>query len=413
MKNLFIRNAELDGVRTNIRIEGNRFVAISKDATPGKEDEIIEAEGFAIVPPFYNAHTHAAMSLLRGYADDMPLFTWLNEHIWPFEAKITPKDVYIGSRLAILEMIKSGTVFYNDMYWETEETFRATEEMGIRGAMGMSFMDRQSEDVWNYNWDCLERYKGKSSRVWMTVAPHAPYTVSEPLWIKCAEMAKKYNTNLHFHLAETEKEVADCVSEHGLTPVRWLDKMGILGPNCIAAHVVHVDEEETQILIDRGVAIAHNPISNMKLSSGYFKSEMMANMNAKVIIGTDGCSSNNNLDMQEETKFAAMIGKCNYGPETLPVGKLKDWAITNGPKVFGIDAGEIAVGKIADALLINLNNERFVPNFNFESNWFYASNSEAVDTMICDGRIVMRNRHVDGEEEIISEAKECCKKWKR
>lgn len=216
---------------------------------------------------------------------------------------------------------------------------------------------------------------------------------------------------MHFHLSETEKEVNDCIAEHGLTPVRWLDKMGVLGPNCIAAHVVHVDEEEMQILKERGVAIAHNPVSNMKLSSGYFKSKQMIEAGCNVLIGTDGCSSNNNLDMQEEAKFAAMIAKCNYGPETLPVDTVLKWSTINGAKFFGIDGGEIAVGKVADALLVNLNHERFVPNFNFNSNLIYASSCEAIDTMICNGEIIMRNRKVKGEEEIIAKAKECSKKW--
>ena len=406
-----IQNVSLNGTTTNIRISGKKFSEIGSSLSPTAEETLINGDGFAIIPPFYNAHTHAAMSLLRGYADDMALFPWLTEHIWPFEAKMTTEDIRIGSELAILEMIKSGTVFYNDMYWQTEVTFEVTEAMGIRGAMGVSLMDNLGEENIAERIDSIERHQGKSDRVFMTVAPHAPYTVSEKLWIRCAEAAQKYNTFMHFHLSETEKEVNDCVAEHGLTPVRWLDKMGVLGPNCVAAHVVHVDEEEMQILKERGVAVAHNPVSNMKLSSGYFKSKPMIEAGCNVLIGTDGCSSNNNLDMQEEAKFAAMIAKCNYGPETLPVDTVLKWSTTNGAKFFGIDGGEIAVGKVADALLVNLNHERFVPNFNFNSNLIYASSCEAIDTMICNGEIIMRNRKVKGEEEIIARAKECSKKW--
>lgn len=411
MKSLFLKDVLLNGTHTNIRITGNRFSSISTTITPEQDDEVIEANQFAIVPPFYNAHTHAAMSLLRGYADDMPLFPWLNDHIWPFEAKMTAEDIYIGTRLAILEMIKSGTVFYNDMYWMMDAVWKATEEMGVRACLGVTVMDNLGEEKLRKSFDLIEEYQEKSPLISMSVAPHAPYTVSDKLWVRSAEYAKQHNTILHFHLSETEKEVADCVAEHGLTPVRWLDSLGVLSSNCVAAHVVHVDEEEIQILKERGVAIAHNPVSNMKLASGYFKSLQMQESANKVMIGTDGCSSNNNLDMQEETKFAAMIAKCNYGPETLPVDVLKQWSLTNAPKVFGIDAGEIAVGKLADALLLDMNNERFVPNFNMYSNWFYASNCEAINTMICNGKILMRNRKVQGEDEIIETAKKCSMKW--
>ncbi len=411
MKTLFIRNVLLNGTRTNIRITGNKFSEIGEKIFPTAKDEVIEANGYAIVPPFYNAHTHAAMTLLRGYADDMALFPWLNDYIWPFEAKMTKEDIYIGSKLAILEMIKSGTVFYNDMYGDADMTFRATEEMGIRAALGIPFMDMFGEESIEQRFDLLERLNGTSELVQVTVAPHAPYTVGEKLWLRCAEMAEKHNTMLHFHLSETEKEVQDCVAEHGLTPVRWLDKMGILGPNCIAAHVVHVDDEEINILKERGVVIAHNPVSNMKLSSGYFRTKPMIDAGCKVLIGTDGCSSNNNLDMQEEAKFAAMMAKCNYGPEVLPVDMLVRWCTTDGAKFFGINAGEIAVGKLADALLINLHHERFVPCFNFNSNWIYAANAETIDTMICNGKIIMRHRKVEHEADIIAEAQECCKKW--
>ena len=411
MSKLFIKNVLLNGEQTNIRISGTRFSEISPSIVPQPGEEVIDGTHYAIVPPFYNGHTHAAMTLLRGYADDMALFPWLNDYIWPFEAKLTANDIYIGSRLAILEMIKSGTIFFNDMYWESEQTFRATEEMGIRAAIGMSTMDSQSTEAKEKIWQNLESFKGKGERTFMTVAPHAPYTVSEPLWIQCAEMAKKYSTLLHFHLSETEKEVKDCIEAHGTTPVRWLDKMGVLGPNCIAAHVVYVDEEEIEILKERGVTIVHNPVSNMKLASGYFKSQQMQDPKLKVLIGTDGCSSNNNLDMREEAKFAAMIAKCNYGPDVLPVETVVKWCTSNGAQAFGIDAGEIATGKLADALLIDLNNERFIPNFNLSSNWIYASSNEAFDTLICNGKVVMRNRHVEGEEEIIAEAQQCCRKW--
>lgn len=411
-KSMYIGNLLLDGELVNVRMADGRFAAIGKEVKPEAGDEIFESDKrLAIVPPFYNMHTHAAMTLLRGYADDMELFTWLNEHIWPFEAKMTPEDVRIGSELAILEMVKSGTVFFNDMYWDTEETWKVLDRMGIRGCMGFTLIDTIGEERIQKSFDALERLSGQSDRIQVSIAPHAVYTVGEKLWIRAAEAARKCHAKIHFHLSETEKEIKDCVAEHGMTPVRWLDKLGVLGPDCIAAHVVHVDDEELAILKERGVTIAHNPVSNMKLYSGYFRTKHAIEAGCRVTIGTDGCSSNNNLDMQEEMKFASMMAKCNYGPETLPVDMALDWVTKSSAEAFGIDGGEIKVGKVADALLVNLDHERFVPCYNFKSNLVYSSCSEAFDTLICDGKIIMKDRKMADEERIIAEAKECCKKW--
>ncbi len=246
MNTILIKNILLDGKKTAVRIEGNRFAGIGSNAGKQPADIVIEGEGKAIIPPFYNGHTHAAMTLLRGYADDMPLFEWLHNHIWVAEAKITPQDVYAGSRLAILEMIKSGTVFFSDMYWDIEETIRAAGEMGIRAAIGVTFMDRLGEKKIQQNFDFLHRWES-SGLVQLTVAPHAIYTANESLLKLCAETARKLNLPFHIHLAETEQEVRDCVAAHGTTPVRWLDSTGILSPNVVAAHVVHVDDEEITI----------------------------------------------------------------------------------------------------------------------------------------------------------------------
>lgn len=413
-KALYIGHVLLNGEYVNVRMEHGVFTGVGKDVKPEPGDEIFHSDlmkNMAIVPPFYNMHTHAAMTLLRGYADDMELFTWLNEHIWPFEAKMTADDIRIGSELAVLEMIKSGTVFFNDMYWNTEETWKALDRMGIRGCMGVTLIDSIGEERIEASFDVFEKYVGRSSRILMSLAPHAVYTVGEKLWLRAVEAVRKHHAFCHFHLSETKKEVHDCVKEHGLSPVRWLDKLGVLGPDCIAAHVVHVDAEELAIMKERGVTIAHNPISNMKLSSGFFRTKMVIDSGCRVTIGTDGCSSNNNLDMREEVKCASMIAKCNYGPEILPVDMAVDWATKNGAEAFGINGGEIKVGKVADALLIDLDNERFVPCYNFNSNLVNASSNEAFNTLICDGKIVMKDRKVKDEERIIAEARECCKKW--
>jgi len=405
MQTILIKDVFLNDKTVNIRIEGSRFSSITGEADEKPADIVINGKDMAIIPPFYNAHTHAAMTLLRGYADDMPLFKWLNEYIWPFEERITPHDVYAASRLAILEMIKSGVVFFSDMYWNIEETIRAVDEMGIRAAIGITFMDRLGEEEIERNFRFLRQWNRPASLIQLTVAPHAIYTVSESLFRRCAETARQENVALHIHLSETLQEVNDCIAAHGMTPVRWLDAIGVLGPNVVAAHVIHVDDEEIAILKERGVTIVHNPVSNMKLSSGGFRTKEILQAGCRVALGTDGCSSNNNLDMRESMKFASILAKHHYSPETLPVEEVFRWATVNGAETFGLDAGAIAEGKQADALHINMNNERLIPNHHLLSNWVYAADCSCINTVICNGTILMQDRYVHDEEKIIAEAK--------
>lgn len=389
---ILIKNVLLDGRNTNVLIKGNRIASVN--AGPETEAEkVIDGSGKAILPPFYNTHTHAAMTLLRGYADDMPLDTWLKDYIWPKEDSLTPQDVYEGSVLAIREMIKSGTVFFNDMYFETEQTIRAVADMGVRACIGMTFLDShplsQRKDKVHYilNWQ-----DPTGGRIGLAVAPHAVYTAGEDTLHLTASIAREVGIPLHIHVSETRKEVDDCLQKHGMTPVRYLDSIGFLGPDVIAAHCVHVDAEDRKILAERGVTVAHCPCSNMKLGSGIFPYAGMIEAGVKVTIGTDGCSSNNNLDMREEMKFASLLAKCQGSPACLPAQQALYWATAAGAEAFGIDAGVIAEGKLADAILVDLSSERFQPLHNLVSDWVYSADSSCVDTVICDGRILMEGR---------------------
>ncbi len=407
MTSLLIRNVELDAKRTDILIRDGRFADLN--AAPGTQtEETYDAAGLAIVPSFFNTHTHASMTLLRGWADDLELFSWLNEHIWPFEAKMKAQDIYAGARLATIEMIRSGTTYFCDMYWMAEETVRAVTEAGIRATVGVTLMDRLGAEEIQRQLDFLENWKDPTGgRIQLAVAPHAVYTVSGELLQRCAEAAHKNKQVLTLHVSETDKEVADCIKATGLSPVRWLDKLGILGENVIAAHVVHIDEEEADILRERGVWIAHNPCSNMKLSSGILPSEMMMAHGCRMTLGTDGTASNNNLDMREEMKFAALLAKCRHESHTLPAPEILKWATRNGAQAAGIDAGEIRVGALADAVLLDLSNERLTPNFNLTSNWVYAADSRAIKSVLCDGKFVMKDNVIEGEEEILALSCEC------
>lgn len=395
MCRLLIRNASLNGAFTDILVEAGRFKSLAAP-TGTVADEILDAEGMAVLPPFYNTHTHAAMSLLRGYADDLPLLRWLQEHIWPYEDKMTAADIREGSRLAVLEMIKSGTVFFSDMYFDIQETIGIVQEYGLRAAVGVTFVEAHSKSQQAEKLDMLRHWVDPTGGlITLTVAPHAIYTVGADMLVRCAETARELRLKLHIHLAETRKEVDDCIREHGTTPVRYLESLGFLGPDVIAAHVVHIDEEEASILARRGVTVAHCPCSNLKLASGIFPYKLLREAGCRITLGTDGDSSNNNLDMREEMKFAALLAKGSSGdPEILPAGEALAVATRNGAAAFGIDAGEIAEGRLADALLIRTDDERMQPCHNLVSNWVYAAGSSCVDTVICNGRILMHHRRI-------------------
>ena len=393
MSSLLIKNVLMDGKKTDILIEGNRFRNLAAPAGT-VADKVIEAEGMAILPPFYNTHTHAAMSLLRGYADDLPLQRWLTDYIWPYENKMTPQDIREGSRLAVREMIRTGSVFFSDMYFDIEETIEVVQEYGLRAAIGVTFVESHSKSQQSEKLDLLKHWVDPTGGlISLTVAPHAIYTVGADLLVKCAETARSLGMKLHIHLSETRQEVDNCVREHGTTPVRYLEQLGFLGPDVIAAHVVHVDEEEAAILARRGVTLSHCPCSNMKLASGNFPYKMLHDAGCRITLGTDGDSSNNNLDMREEMKFAALLAKADSGnPETMPASEALAVATRNGAEAFGIDAGEIREGMLADALLIRLDDERMQPCHNLISNWVYAAGSSCIDTVICNGRILMKDR---------------------
>ncbi len=387
-KSILIKNVVLDGKRCNILIKDQRFEDLNAPAeTPA--EKIIDAEGQAALPALYNTHNHAAMTLLRGYADDMPLQKWLTEYIWPYEDKLTPEDIYRGSEIAVDEMISSGSVFFNDMYFDIDQTIRAVDHSGMRAAIGVTVMENHTKAQEEQKLAFIENWQDPTGgRIQLVMAPHAIYTVGKEKLKRCAATARQHNMRIHIHLSETEKEVQDCLKEHGKTPVQYLDSIGFLGPDVIAAHCVHVAESEWKTLARRGVTVSHCPCSNMKLGSGRFPYELALNSGCRITLGTDGASSNNNLDLREEMKFASLLAKVSGDPSLLPAEELFRWATKNGAEAFGINAGEIAVGKRADLILVDLSNPRMQPCHNLISNFIYSADSSCITNVICDGRIV-------------------------
>ena len=408
---ILIRNATLDHRQVDVLIEGE-YIREVAPVIKAEAATVIDATDRAIVPSLINAHTHAAMTLLRGYADDLELHTWLQNHIWPMEGKLTEEDVYWGVKLACLEMIKTGTTCFADMYWHLPGTLRAVEEMGMRAVLSSAFIDfgdpARAKQFRQLTEELFNAPPPTSGLVKLALGPHAIYTVSRDSLVWLAEFAQERDLLLHIHLAETKREVEDCLKEHGQTPVRYLRELGFLGPNVLAAHAIWLDAEEQDLLAAHGVKIAHLPVSNMKLCSGPFPYRRLRQRGLVIGIGTDGCSSNNNLDMFEEIKFAALLRKSLTGdPTAMPAAEAWECATVNGANIFGLNTGQIAPGMLADCLLLNLNHPQLLPNHHLISNLVYAANGDCVETTICNGKILMHNRQVEGEEEIVARFKEC------
>lgn len=383
---LLIKNVLLDGEKKTLLCRDGRFVSL--DAAPGAEAaRVIDAEGLAILPAFYNTHTHAAMTLMRGYGDDRPLHEWLEQWVWPYEDSLGAKDIRRGSEIAIREMISTGTVFFNDMYFFIDETIDLVKASGMRAAIGVTLMDNHPKALRDEKSALVRAWKD-SERLLLTVAPHSVYTASKDTLQEAAKLARENGRKIHIHISETAKEVKECLAKTGMTPVRYLDSLGLLGPDVIAAHCVHVDKEEWDILAERGVTVSHCPCSNMKLGSGRFPYELAIASGARITLGTDGCSSNNNLDMREEMKTAALLAKVTGDAALLSAPQVLKWATRNGAEAFGYDAGEITRGRLADAILVDLGNPKMNPCHNLISNWVYAADSSCIKYVICNGKVL-------------------------
>ena len=414
---ILIKNVLHNNQTTDVLIEGNKFSSIAQNIEVNAE-KIIDGSNKAILPAFYNTHNHAAMSILRGFGDDKPLFEWLNEDIWPIEDQLTEDDIAVASRLAILEMIKSGTVFFADMYFFGERTMQAVADMGIRAAISRVEMDLFDEqkaeqkkiDTANF----IDFPNPCPQRIIKCLSCHAVYTVSDELFKFAKETAEKQGWFMQIHVSETKQEVDDCFAKWGMSPVAKLDSLGLLTPKTILAHAVHLSDEDIAIIKKRGCYISTNPISNLKLNSGMFMFEKLYEaMPENITLGTDGASSNNNLNMLDSMKFCSLVAKAESNSAL--GGKAQDIykvATTNGAKAFGLDAGEIKEGCLADCLLVDLDNVFLTPNYNIISNIVYSADSSCVCDVICDGRLIMENGKVAGEKEIIDNAKKLAEKIK-
>ena len=426
---ILIKNALILSPNTNFEgkqsllIKDDIIAEIAPEIDESDVEKIIDAEGKILLPGLINTHTHLSMTLFRGLADDLSLDSWLNDHIWPMEANLNGDYCYIGALLGAVELIKSGTTTFSDMYFYMEDVARAVDEAGIRAVLSYGMIDfgdaERRENEIKENLDLFKNCNGMADgRIKVFFGPHSPYTASEELLIKVRELADEYNMGIHIHVSETEKEINDVSEEKGLRPFEYLDKIGFLGPDVVAAHCVWLSDEEIEIIKKNNVKVSHNPCSNMKLASGISPVSKLIENDICVSIGTDGASSNNNLDLIEELKTASLLQKVStLDPKVLNSDESVAMGTIKGAEALALDdeIGSIEVGKKADIILIDTNSANMVPDSSsLSSNIIYSANGSNVDTTICNGKVLMENKKlvVLDEEEIYRKARQAIKELK-
>lgn len=405
---ILIKNASVITVNNNdeffseksVAIEDDRIKYIGEIPENFNADIVIDGKGKLLMPGLINAHTHMAMSLLRNYADDLPLWEWLSEKIWPIEDKLTAEDTYWGSMLSIVESIKSGVTCFSDMYFFMEDTARAVDESGIRAVLARGMTGKSAEGDIRFN-EARQLYKNwhkqGDGRITVMVAPHAPYTCSTDYLRSTVKLAEELNVGIHTHLSESKKEVDDNYKEYGKSPIKLMEDLGLLDLRVTAAHCVHLSDDDIEILARKGVNVVNNPGSNLKLGNGFAPVDKLLKKGVNVALGTDGASSNNNLNMFEELNLAAIVNKAvNLNPTSIPAAKAVEMATINGAKALSLEkeTGSIEVGKKADIILIDLNKPHFYPVYNLISSVAYSAQASDVDTVIVNGKIVMEKGEI-------------------
>jgi len=401
-----------------VAVTGDTITAVDATAAVGHPAarQTIDAAGGIIMPGLVNTHTHAAMTLFRGLADDLPLMTWLNDHIFPAEALLDPERVYTGSLLGCAEMILSGTTCFCDMYLFEERVARAAHEAGMRAVVGEVLYDFPSpnygpiEKGFDYTRRLMGQWRG-DPLVTIAVEPHSPYLCAPDLLTRAAEIAGEHGAPLVIHLSETQAEVDTIRERYGSTPVQHLANLGVLGPNLVACHCVVLEESDISLLKEHDVKVAHNPESNMKLASGIAPVAELIGRGVCVGLGTDGCSSNNNLDLFAEMDMAAKLHKASsLDPTVMDAATVLRMATIDGARVLGLDdrIGSLEKGKQADLIVIDTRKPHLTPIYHPASHLVYAVGGSDVCATIVGGRVLMKDRrllHLDLEK-IMADARQ-------
>jgi 5-methylthioadenosine/S-adenosylhomocysteine deaminase len=375
-------------------------VVPAQAGTPFSDYERIDLPEHVLIPGLVNAHTHAAMTLMRGLADDLPLMRWLQEHVWPAETKhVSPRFVRDGTALACAEMLRGGVTCFNDMYFYPEAALEAALEAGMRAALGLIVIDfptpyaSDPADYLRKGLDLRDRY-GDQPLISFCLAPHAPYTVSDPTFRQVATLAAELDLPVHLHVHETEDEIERSLAEHAVRPLERLRKLGLLGPNLISVHAVHLDEAEIQLLAKHGCSVAHCPSSNLKLASGFAPIEALRAAGVNICLGTDGAASNNRLDVFSEMRTAALVAKAvARNPEAMPAHAALRAATLGGARALGLNAriGSIEAGKRADLVAVAMRAPELAPCYDPVSHLVYAAGRDNVTHVWVDGELRVRD----------------------
>jgi len=404
----------------DILIQGKRIEKIGRNIK-AKAEFKIDGRGKLVIPGLINTHTHVAMTLFRGYADDMRFWEAWPKRIWPREKKVKAEDVRAGSLLGCLEMIRSGTTCFMDNYFFMDEVAEAVKGVGMRanlayGMIDMGDAEKRKREL-KIGEELVKDFDGKADgRIRCSFAPHAPYTCSEELLLKAKELAEKHDALLQIHVAETRKEVFDSLKKSGKRPVEYLDSIGFVNEKVIAAHCVWITKREAGMLGSRGAKVSYNPVSNMKLASGGVAPiPQMLESNVCVTFGTDGAVSNNSLNMLETIKVGTLLQKSHlWDSRVLNAQQALDFATINGAKALGVDAGSIEEGKLADIFLMELGSPNLLPANSLVSNLVYSSNPSNVSDVIVDGKLVMKDRRIltIDEEKVFEKVRKVSEKFR-
>ncbi len=398
----------------DIAVEGNKIAAIGTAPADFVADETIDGKDKLATAGFVNAHTHVSMTLLRSYADDMQLMDWLQNKIWPIEAKMKKDDIYWGAMLGIAEMLKGGTTTFADMYGDMDQVAKACVDTDIRAVLsrgmigaapnGMQALEENKELYRDFN-------NANGGKITVMFGPHAPYTCPPDFLKKVVAASEEYDAEIHIHLAETKGEVENCLKDYGKTPFELMEEVGILQRGVLAAHSVHLSEHDIELIKKYNVRVAHNPGSNMKLASGVAPVPELLKKGICVGLGTDGASSNNNLDMLEEINLAAMLHKVHtLDPLAVPAFKALQMGTQYGATAVGLsDVGMLKEGYKADIVLFDMNQPQWYPRNDLVSLLVYSANSSSVDTVLVDGKILVKDKQLTtiDEEKIKYEANKC------
>lgn len=414
MKTL-IKNAvllDMVGEQPNIRkkdiLINEKIIEKIEDKIEVNVDNIIDAKEMIVMPGLVNTHTHLAMSIFRGYKDDRKLMDWLENAIFPVEDKLRPDDIYWNSLLSCIELIKSGTTTFNDMYFRMDKTIEAVEESGMRGVISWCITDDSINDKPERTREYYKKYNYKDSKIKIYVSAHAPYSCNPETLKLCVDLAKELNTGIHIHLSETMDEEKTIRERYAQSATEYLNDVDLFDVPVVLAHGIYISDSDLEIIKNIKGGISHNPISNCKLSSGICNVTKLRENGINVGIGTDGIGSTTTLDMFEEMKMAAYLQKVNtMEPTSINAYEILKMATIEGAKVLGLDneIGTIEVGKKADIILIDNNKTHLYPENDICANLVYSANGADVDTVIIDGKIVMQGREIIGMNETEVKAK--------